>query len=245
MFTALAGPVSPGLAAALEEARGGRPATIVDKLGEGAREDARTAFLRGVSLYARGQPGPALTQLQSALRQSSDLFPAAVYMGACYASIGKDLEAIGAWQTALVGETGGSPVLYALLADALTRVKETQQAIDILVEGLGAFPHDAGLRRRLALAHAAAGHRDEALPLLTAWVDAHPDDNDALLATLAVLFDGFSRQASGAGPGEQGGGPGEERAQLVRFARAYVAGNGPNREVIGRWLRYLTGEAGS
>ena len=33
---------------------------------------------------------------------------------------------------------------------------------------------------------------------------------------------------------------GEERERLVRYARAYLDGSGPNREVVGRWLRYLT-----
>jgi len=30
----------------------------------------------------------------------------------------------------------------------------------------------------------------------------------------------------------------------VRFAKAYVEGAGPNREVIARWLRYLESQAG-
>ena len=233
VLQAVPGAVPPALAAAVAEARAGRPEAALDKLAEAGREDARTSFVRGVSLHARGQHAAGLTQLQAALHESSELFPAAVYMGACYAALGKDLDAIGAWQTALVGEAGGSPVVYALLADALTRVKEPQQAVEILGEGLTAFPEDAGLRRRLALAHAAAGQRQEALPLLTAWVEQHPEDNEALMTTLAVLFDGFSREAAGAADTA-------ERARLVRFARAYVEGTGPNREIIGRWLKYLT-----
>jgi hypothetical protein len=230
------GPAPAGVAAAIEEARQGRPEAILDHLGDGAKEDARVAFLRGVSFYARGNLPAALTQLQAALRRSSELFPAAVYLGACYAASGKDLDAIGAWQTALIGESG-SPALYALLGDALLRVKEQRQAVTILGEGLAAFPDDAGLRRRLGIAHAMAGDREEALPLLTAWVEAHPDDTQALFATLALLFEGFSREAAGMAPAE-------ERQRLVRFAKAYVEGAGPNREVIARWLRYLEAQAG-
>lgn len=227
------GPVEPALAAALAELRAGRPQAALDKLPGAGRDDARTSFARGVSLHARGQHAAALTQLQAALHESSELFPAAVYMGACYAALGKDMDAIGAWQTSLVGEAGGSAVVYALLGDALTRVKEPQQAVEILGEGLAAFPDDPGLRRQLALAHAAAGRREEALPLLTAWVERHPDDNEALMTTLAVLFDGFAREAAGSADGA-------ERARLVRYAKTYVEGNGPNREIIGRWLKYLT-----
>ena len=193
-------------------------------------------LLRGVSYYARGNLPAALTQLQAALRFNSELFPAAVYIGACYAAGGKDLDAIGAWQTALIGEVG-SPVLYALLSDALVRAKEQEQAVAILSEGLAAFPDDAGLRRRLGMAYAMAGRGEEALPLLTAWVDAHPQDERALFATLALLFEGFSRETAGAAAEE-------ERQRLTRYAKAYVDGKGPNREVIELWLRYLESRKG-
>ena len=230
------GPAPAGVTAAAEKARQGRPEAMLDGLDAAAKEDARVAFLRGVSFYARGSLPAALTQLQAALRLNSELFPAAVYVGACYAASGKDLDAIGAWQTGLIGESG-SPVLYALLGDALLRAKEERQAVEILTEGLAVFPEDAGLRRRLGIAHAMAGDREEALPLLTAWVEAHPEDEGALLATLALLFDGFAREAAGTAPVE-------ERQRLVRFAKAYVEGTGPNREVIARWLKYLESRQG-
>lgn len=231
------GPPPAGVLAAAAEAREGRPEAALDRLGDGReKDDARAAFLRGISFYARGNLPAALTQLQGALRQSSELFPAAVYMGACYAASGKDLDAIGAWQTALIGDTG-SPVLYGLLGDALLRIQEAEQAVEILNEGLAAFPGEPALRRRLGLAHAMAGRGDEALPLLTAWVDANPGDTEALFATLALLFQGFSREAAGAAAAE-------ERQRLARYARAYVDGGGPNREVVERWLRYLRERSG-
>jgi VWFA-related protein len=229
------GPLPEGVAAAVAEGRAGRPEAMQQRLTTAGREDARVFFLRGVSLYAAGNLNAALTQLQAALRARSDFFPAAVYMGACYAAGGKDLDAIGAWQTALIGENG-SPTLYAVLGDALMRVREADQAVAILDEGLAAFPGDQGLSRRLGLAHAMAGH-PEGLELLSAWVDAHPDDTRARFATLALLFDGFSREAAG-------GSKAEEQQRLRRYAKAYLDGNGPNREVVERWLRYLDARAG-
>jgi tetratricopeptide (TPR) repeat protein len=157
-------------------------------------------------------------------------------MGACYAAAGRDLDAIGAWQTALIGESG-SAALYQVLAEALMRVREADQAVAILDEGTAAFPQDQGLRLRLGLAHAMAGHPEQALSLLGAWVDAHPDDMRALFATLALLFDGFAREAVG-------GAKGEEQERLRRYAKAYIDGKGPNREVVARWLRYLDARAG-
>ena len=230
------GPAPAGVAAAVEKARQGRPEAMLDGLADAVKEDARVAFLRGVSFYARGNLPAALTQLQAALRLNSEIFPAAVFIGGCYAASGKDLDAIGAWQTGLIGESG-SPVLYALLGDALLRAKEERQAVEILTEGLAAFPEDAGLRRRLGIARAMAGDREEALPLLTAWVEAHPDDDGAVFAMLALLFEGFAREASGAAPVG-------ERQRLVRFARAYVDGKRPNREVVACWLRYLESRPG-
>jgi tetratricopeptide (TPR) repeat protein len=230
------GPPPEDVAAAVAEARAGRPEAMLARLAESSQQDARVFLLRGVAYYATGNLNAALTQLQTALRARSDLFQAAVYMGACYAAGGKDLDAIGAWQTALIGESG-SPTLYAVLADALMRVREAEQAIAILDEGLAAFPQDQGLRRRLGLAHAMAGHREEALTLLCAWVDAHPEDTRALFATLALLFEGFSREAAG-------GAIAEEQQRLRRYAKAYLASNGPNREIVAHWLRYLDSRVG-
>jgi hypothetical protein len=62
-------------------------------------------------------------------------------MGACYAASGQDLDAIGAWQTALIAESG-SATLYGLLGDALVRTEEAEQAVSILAEGLARFPDD-------------------------------------------------------------------------------------------------------
>ena len=230
------GPLPEGTAAAIAEARAGRAAAMGERLPSSGTNDARVAFLRGVSYYAANNLNAALTQLQVALRARSDFFPAAVYMGACYAAGGKDQDAIGAWQTALIGETG-SPALYSVLSDALLRVREAEQAVAILDEGLAAYTQDEGLRRRLAMAHAMAGKPD-ALNLLTAWVDAHPEDTRALFATLALLFDGFSRDAAG-------GVSAEEQQRLRRYARAYIDAKGPNKEVIDRWLRYLESRSGS
>ncbi len=68
-------------------------------------------------------------------------------------------------------------------------------------------------------------------------MDAHPEDQGALFATLALLFEGFSRETAGASAPE-------ERQRLTRYAKAYVDGKGPNRELIERWLRYLESRTG-
>ncbi|MFI5183619.1 MAG: tetratricopeptide repeat protein, partial [Vicinamibacteria bacterium] len=225
------GAASPPLGDALALARSGQPDKMLDRLGGAAKEDVRIAFLRGIALYARGNLPGAMTQLQTALRLQSDFLPAAVYLGGCYAAGGKDSDAIGAWQTALVGESGTAAV-YAVLGDALLREKDGEQAIEVLKEGLHSWPDDEGLKRRLGLAHALAGQREQALPLLVDWVDRHPEDRGALFATLALLFQAFTQESAGAvAPAE--------RERIVRYAKAYVEGQGPNRQVVQQWLKYL------
>ena len=210
------------MAAAVEEARQGRPEAMADRLGEGGKEDARTAFLRGVSYYASGNVPAALTQLQAALRLDSELFPAAVYMGGCYAAEGKDLDAIGAWQTALIGEVG-SPVLYALLSDALVRAKEEEQALAILSEGLAAFPDDAGLRRRLGMAYAMAGRAEEALPAAHR-VGGHPPGGPAgPLRHAGPALRGILARDGGGGAGGGASAPARATRRPTWTARARTA----------------------
>ena len=226
-----------GVAAAIEDARQGRPDVMLGRLSGATKEDVRVAFLRGVSYYALGNLNASLTQLQAALRTRSDFFPAVVYMGGCYAAGGKDQDAIGAWQTALIGETG-SPAVYAVLGDALLR---TQRG------GRGGRRSSTRASRHSRGTRACSGGwrwpmrwpatSEQALALLTAWVDAHPEDTPALYATLALLFDGFSREAAG-------GAKAEQLQRLRRYGKAYLDLNGPNRQIVERWLRYLDSHAG-
>ena len=121
------GAPSPEVQAATERARKGDAAGILDALPAVGPEEVRFLFLRGIGLLARGDTAAASTQFRTVLRLSSDFFPAAFYLGACYAAEGQDRQAAGAWQTSLVTETG-HPVVYRLLADALLRVGEPAQA---------------------------------------------------------------------------------------------------------------------
>ena len=223
--------------AAEAEARAGRPEAMLARLPEAGKGDARVSFLRGVSYYAGGNLNAALTQLQAALRARSDLFPAAVYMGACYAAGGKDLDAIGAWQTALIGDSG-SPALYRVLADALMRVREADQAVAILDEGLAAFPEDHG-----PAAAARPGARDGG-PLRGGPHAARRRGWTPTRTTPARCSrrSRCSSTASRAKPRARG--RASEQQRLRRYAKAYIDGKGPNREVVERWLRYLDSRAG-
>ena len=81
---------SPTLKDAMVEARAGRygPAAI-EALAAGDQEAA--AFLRGFDLFSKGQLDQAAAQLQLAAGPRRQFFPAAFYLGAVFATAGRDL----------------------------------------------------------------------------------------------------------------------------------------------------------
>src|SRR5207253_5348502 len=132
------------------------------------------AFLRGLGFFARGEMVPAADQFRATLRLSPDFVPATLYLGACSAALGRDQDAAGAWNTALL-EDARSPVLSLLLGDTLLRQGEIDPAVDVLREAAAAWPDDDRFRQRLGLAYALGDRPAEALPLLVAHVDKHPE----------------------------------------------------------------------
>ncbi len=224
------GPLSPEVRAAIDEAKASGVDKLMDRLGGAQREDPRADFLRGLGLLARNQIPGAATQFRAALRQESGLFPVAFYLGATYAAGGDDRQAVGAWQTALIAETG-SPVLYRLLTDALLRLEDGPQALDIAREASASWPANPELKRRLGIACAMTGRDPEALDALGPYVESHPTDAGALFVMLRVLFEGFVSGGKGEG--------GLDRSRLVQYARSYASTQGPNREIVAHWLKYL------
>jgi VWFA-related protein len=227
MEALLPGPLTPPVAEAVARARRGEANRVLEALGNAPPDDVRVAFLRGIGHLGKGETTAGAAQLRNAIRLSSAFMPATVYLGACYATAGEDLQAAGAWQTALVSETT-SAMLYAVLTDALLRANQPQTAVDIAREARRSWPDDVGLKRRLGIAEAMAGHRDEALALLIPYVETHAADTGAAFVTLRLLFQGFTA-----------GNPPEERDLMERFAKAYVDARGPNQEIVAHWLRYL------
>ena len=187
-------PLPAAVAAAAEEAKQGRPESMLARLSGETKDDPRVAFLRGVALPRPATRPAARTQLEAALRGRSDFFGAAVYLGACHAAGGKDADAIGAWQTALIGASRAAPRCMPVLSDALQRTRESDEALKTLEEGLEAFPEDAGCdvgsrwlvprretRRRSSCSRAG-------------WTRT-PRTRRRCSRRLRLLFDGFSRAA--------------------------------------------------
>ena len=121
---------SPTLKDSMVEARAGRygPAAL-EALTAGDQTVA--TFLRGVDLFAKGQLDQAATQLQLSAGPRRDFFPAAFYLGAVFAAVGRDRDAAGVGRIALGTEVRPAAV-YTMVADARLRDGQPASAIDVL-----------------------------------------------------------------------------------------------------------------
>ncbi len=178
---------SPTLKTAMAEARAGRygPAAI-EALSAGDQEAA--AFLRGFDLFSKGQLDQAAAQLQLAAGPRRQFFPAAFYLGAVFATAGRDRDAAGTWQLAL-GTEPRPTVAYTLTADARIRDNQPEAAIEILKPVYQRLPMEDEVGRRLALAYLLTSRYAEALPIVDAYLSRHPTDQDFLFAGVVSQYE--------------------------------------------------------
>jgi VWFA-related protein len=174
---------------AMVEARAGRygPAAL-EALTTG--DQATAAFLRGLDLFGKGQLDQAATQLQLAAGPRRDFFPAAFYLGAIYASVGRDRDAAGVWQMAL-GTEPRPPVVYMMVADARLRDGQPGSAIEILKPAYERDSANDEVGRRLAIAYAMTGRFADALPVADKYLERHPTDQEMLLAAITSQYELF------------------------------------------------------
>jgi hypothetical protein len=226
-----AAPLSGRLATAVARARAGDWPGLLAALGTEGEAGLGFAFLRGLGLYATGESAAAASQLRVAARASSDFFGTPLYLGACLATQGQERQAVGAWQTALIGEGSRTPGPYRLLADALLRTDQAPGAAELLEEALAQWPQDASLTRRLALSAALQGERARALELLAHSAHERADVN-LLWAVLRLRFQDFLAGQA-------------DREGLARDARAYLAAGGPQQALVRLWLERVSAEPGA
>jgi len=207
---------SAGLKDAMVEARAGRygPAAL-EALSAG--DQTAAAFLRGVDFYAKHQLDQALTQLQIAAGPRREFFPAAFFLGATYATAGRDRDAAGTWQIAM-GSEPRPPAFYAMVADARLRDGIPDAAIEILKPAYATAPGNDDLGRRLGMAYVMTSRYADAMPVLDAFLERHPADQDVLLAAIVSQFEL-----------SQGGQvlSVADRAKMRRYAGAYKGPDGP------------------
>jgi tetratricopeptide (TPR) repeat protein len=218
-------------APAIAEARAGRFDAAVQNLKAVGNDQLASVFLNGLALYAKGQLEAAAGKFRESLRIDSEFFAAAFYLGSCYAAGGRDREAVGAWQTSLVTE-GDAPFVYTLLGDALLRLRDADQAVDILKEAAGLWPENEQVLLRLGTAYAMAGRGAEALKTLEPYLSRHPEDVERHFVALRLLYEAKAA-------GRQVKSPEEDRALFSRYAAAYAAASGPQQAVVDQWKKFM------
>lgn len=223
-------PPSAAVEAVVETARQGNyDASAVE--GTSPADQVNLAFIKGLASLSRGETAQAAAWFQQTLKGAADFLGAAFYLGATHAMSGRDREAIGAWQMALLSENPGA--VYPVLVDALLRVGDGRQALEVLEEAPSAWEDDNARLRREAIALAMIGDFSGALPKLKDQLDhARGDDQPLLFVALQVLFR-MHQQDRSLSPDN-----------LDRF-RSYVERHqklgGPDRALVETWRRAVLG----
>jgi tetratricopeptide (TPR) repeat protein len=223
--------MSPAFAAALDAARDAR---FVDLLRDDAidpKEQPARTTLRGIGLFAMGDPRMASTMLRQAI-QAAPNGAAHLYLGAARALEANDRDAIAAWQAALAADMPAA-IVTPLLVDAHIRIGDIARALDLsralVVNGVP----DPSILRALATIHVAQGREGEALPLIERHLAARADDVDAHYVLLHALFAGFvNKRGAGATP--------EGLERFRSLARAYIDSKARHASIVAEWLEAAT-----
>jgi tetratricopeptide (TPR) repeat protein len=222
--------IAPAPADVVAAARGGK----FEEAAATARANNHAlaaAFFDGLARYQKGDLESAAGKFREALRIESDFFPAAFYLGACYAAGGHDRDAAGAWQTSLITESE-APFIYTLLGDAFLRLKEYDAAIDILKEASSLWPASDQVQPRLGVAYAQAGRPVDAVLTLDPYLAQHATDQERLFVALKAIYDARSA-------GQTITTAAEDRARFERYAAAYVAAGGTQTALVEQWRKFL------
>jgi tetratricopeptide (TPR) repeat protein len=202
--------------------------TFRDRVAPGGKD----AFEAGVTSLAAGDFRKAEASFKSGVDPDSDSTAALAYLATVYAAAANDLQAVGAWQTALVNGSD-IPQLYAWLAQALLRTRSLGQAQAILEEAIEKWPSDSRFTGPLASVYATFGRGRDAVLLLETYLEKSPGDREAARLGVEWLY-----QVHAAGRIVH------SREEDVNLARTWAAryGDGPREALVKQWLDVLERE---
>jgi len=222
-------PPSAAVEDVIEKARNGEFAPPPDPASS-QDDELNLAFVRGLEALNKGQVPQAAAYFQQTLKGASDFLGAAFYLGATHAASGRDKEAVGAWQMALLSENPAA--VYPALVDALLRLGDGRQAIDLLEEAPDAWTDNERIKRQ-ATALAMLGDFAGALPKLVDLIENTKNDDQPLLFVAVQVLFRMHQQDKGLSP-----------ANIARF-RSYVERHqklgGPDRAIVETWRRFVLG----
>ena len=203
----------------------------VQAFRERVAPEARAAFDEGVSALKAGDYSGAERKLKSATQGDVDSSAILTYLAATFAASGHDLEAAGAWQTALI-DGSDFPQIYEWLGDTLMRTHDLGQARMVLEEAAGKWPADQRFTKPLALLYATFGQGREAVRTLSRYLTSHLDDVEALRLGVEWIYQLH-----------QSGTVAQNRAEDVKLARqyatAYEKAKGPQVALVRQWVGFL------
>jgi VWFA-related protein len=222
----------PAAKSAFAMARGGKlgPAAL-EALGAGDQPVA--AFLRGVDLFAQGQNDRALQQLQLAMQQAPTFAPTRLYLGAALAQGNKHREAASLLQSVTPDVAGSAPVAR-MAGLSWLRAGDASLAISALEKDLTRDAADGATARTLALAYVVGNRPADAIPLLTKYLEAHPTDQEALLAAIYAIYASHS-------PTPRGETLSADQTRAQTWAKAYAGQKGSHQGLVDAWIGYLKG----
>ena len=225
-------PATPDdLTAAVGLARSGRfddAGRVAEKVGS---THFAAPFIAGLAHLAQGDLQRAALSFGASLQSAPDFFPAAFYIGACYAADGRDREALVAWRAGLVVEPE-APFMHTVVADALLRLRDTTQAVVVLRQAVAVWPDHDEIQMRLGTALATAGSELDAIRTLDGYLTRHPDDHERLLLAMRLIYD-----ARAAGRVIESADV--DRARFLKFFDAYGKSGGRERTLVEGWRRVI------
>ncbi|MFN7917742.1 MAG: VWA domain-containing protein [Vicinamibacterales bacterium] len=192
---------------------------------------ARAAFDSGVASLTTGDYGKAEASFKSALATDEENTSILAYLAASFAAAGRDDQASGAWQTALI-DGSDLPQIYEWLADALMRERRLAEARAILEEAMAKWPADLRFVKPMAVISATFGQGQQAVRLLTRHLAANPNDVESLQLGVEWTYHLKLARASARTPAE-------DLALARTWAAAYQRLKGPQQPLVRRWMQYL------
>jgi tetratricopeptide (TPR) repeat protein len=197
-------------------------------------ERIKSKFDRGLAFLTDGDFAKAEASFKEAIDPDTDSTAVLAYLAATFAAAGRDIQAAGAWQTALVDGTD-FPQIYDWLAGALMRNHAFGEARAILEEAVGKWPTDVRFTKPLAMLYATFGSGREATRTLERYLEERRDDREACFMAVQWIY---LVHAAGAYV--------QNRAEDIKAAHAYAdaydRARGPQQALVKQWLDFLDNE---
>ena len=223
-------PPSPGVEAVLEDARNGKYNAPEGGANSSEDDELNLTFVRGLGALQKGDFPQAAAWFQQTLRGASDFLGAAFYLGATHAASGRDRDAVGAWQMALLSENPGA--VYPALVDALLRLGDGRQAVEFIEEAPTAWADEAMRVHREATAEAMLGDYAAALPKFLSLLETRKEEPNLLFVTIQVLY---RMQLDSKGKGLDA----KNKAIFADLVARHQKLDTPNKALVETWRKYV------